>query len=240
MAPGGEAARLDYADELELVAGVVAGNAEAAARFVRRVLPSVRRATRGIVRAWPGVDDAEQVSLMDLLASASNYAGRGPLEAWAQRIATRSTLRWAKQERRVAEKAQAQQAQSVPAETALQTEFVGSLPRPLDHYLDQLSEVQRTAVLLRFSIGHTIPEIAKITQVAIPTVKSRIQKGRDELRRLVRRDLGLGVRRGELLLAALRQRGKSAPGAPPGHIHLENSSTHAAWAPPHVQMSAPR
>jgi RNA polymerase sigma-70 factor (ECF subfamily) len=229
MVPGSDAAGSDYADELELVAGVVAGNAEACARFVRRVLPIVRRATRGIVRAWPGADDAEQVSLMDLLASASNYAGRGPLEAWAQRIAKRSTLRWAKKERRIAEQAQAQHAQSIPAETTLQTDFFESLPRPLDHYLDQLSEAQRTAVLLRFSIGHTIPEIAKITEAAIPTVKSRIQKGRDELRRLLRRDLGLGVR---------RQRGESAHGAPPGRIHrtsrvdrepgLEKSSTRAA------------
>jgi RNA polymerase sigma-70 factor (ECF subfamily) len=233
MAPGSsDAAVTDYADELELVAGVAAGNAEACARFVRRVLPIVRRATRCIVRAWPGADDAEQVSLMDLLASASNYAGRGPLEAWAQRIATRSTLRWAKQERRIVEKAHAQHAESVPAETTLPTEFLESLPRPLDHYLDQLSEVQRTAVLLRFSIGHTIPEIAKITEAAIPTVKSRIQKGRDELRRLVRRDLGLG----------LRQLDRGTFDALPARVwgpKLENSSTRAAWAPPHVRASAP-
>jgi RNA polymerase sigma-70 factor (ECF subfamily) len=178
------------------VVGVAAGDAEACARFVRRVSPTVRRVARGLLHAGPGVDDAEQVSLMDLLASASNYVGRGPLEAWAQRIATRSTLRWAKKERRVAEKAQAQHAESLLADT-LQTELIESLPRSLDYYLDQLSEVQRTAVLLRFSSGHTIPEIARITQTAIPTVKSRIQKGRDELRRLVRRDLGLGVRRGD-------------------------------------------
>lgn len=183
-----------YADELELVVRVTAGDAEACARFVRRVSPTVRRVTRGLLHAGPGADDAEQVSLMDLLASASNYGGRGPLEAWAQRIATRSTLRWAKKERRVAEKAQAQHVESASVET-LPTELLESLPRPLDYYLDRLSDVQRTAVLLRFSSGHTIPEIAKITEVSIPTVKSRIQKGRDELRRLVRRDLGLGVAR---------------------------------------------
>jgi RNA polymerase sigma-70 factor (ECF subfamily) len=208
MVPGSDAnvakdawAGSAYADELALVASVAAGDAEACARFVRCVSPTVRQVARAIVRAGAGADDAEQVSLMDLLASASNYAGRGPLEAWAQRIATRSTLRWAKKERRIAEKAQAQHVASA-SETPPQTEVIESLPRSLAHYLDQLSEVQRTAVLLRFSIGHTIPEIATITKAAIPTVKSRIQKGRDELRRLVRRDLGLGVRQGDALQQA--------------------------------------
>jgi RNA polymerase sigma-70 factor (ECF subfamily) len=206
MAPSGDVeaapeawAGPDYADELALVAGVADGDAEACARFVRRMIPTVRRVARNLLRAGSSAEDAEQVSLMDLLACASNYAGRGPLEAWAQRIATRSTLHWAKKERRVAEKAQAQHAKSPPVQATLQTDFIESLPRPLDYYLNQLSEVQRTAVILRFSIGHTIPEIAKITNAAIPTVKSRIQKGRDELRRLVRRDLGLGVRRGDTL-----------------------------------------
>lgn len=180
-----------------MVAAVAKGDAEACERFVRRLLPTVRRVTRSLLSAGPEADDAAQISLMDLLASASNYAGRGSLEGWAQRIATRSTLRWAKKERRVVERARAQRKDSPPEEVTLRTEVLDSLPRPLEYYLDQLSEVQRTAVLLRFSIGHTIPEIAEITGAAVPTVKSRIQKGRDELRRLVRRDLGIGVRHSE-------------------------------------------
>ena len=186
-----------YAEELELVAAVSKGDPEACEAFVRRLLPTVRRVTRSLLSAGPEADDAAQISLMDLLASASNYAGRGSLEGWAQRIATRSTLRWAKKERRVVERVRAQRKDSPPEEVTLRTEVLDSLPRPLEYYLDQLSEVQRTAVLLRFSIGHTIPEIAEITGAAVPTVKSRIQKGRDELRRLVRRDLGIGVRHSE-------------------------------------------
>ena len=45
---------------------------------------------------------------MELLGAASNYAGRGSLEAWAQRIATRSTLRWMNKQKRAQERTRAQ------------------------------------------------------------------------------------------------------------------------------------
>lgn len=187
-----------HAEDLDLARAVAAGDARACEGFARRLLPTVRRVTRGLLRGSDDANDAAQISLMDLLKSASNYAGRGPLEAWAQRIATRSTLRWMNKQRRARERAQAgAQVTTRERQAVLETETLDRLPRPLDEYLDQLSEVQRVAVLLRFAVGHTIPEIAEITDSPVPTVKSRIQKGHQELRRLVRRDLNLGVRRNE-------------------------------------------
>lgn len=190
-----------YADDVALARAVAEGDKRACETFARRLLPTVRRVSRGLLRRSDDANDAVQISLMDLLSSASNYAGRGPLEAWAQRIATRSTLRWMNKQKRVRERrqaqAQAQDGEQRERRTLLQTELLDRLPRPLEEYLGQLSEVQRVAVLLRFAMGHTIPEIAEITSAPVPTVKSRIQKGHQELCRLVRRDLKLGVRRTE-------------------------------------------
>ena len=198
--PGGsevEAAGSAHTEDLTLARSVARGDKRACEDFARRLLPTVRRVSRGLLRGNEGANDAAQISLMDLLSSASNYAGRGSLEAWAQRIATRSTLRWMNKQRRVRERAvaQAEQTSLQDRHAVLQTDVLDRLPRPLDEYLDQLSEVQRVAVLLRFAMGHTIPEIAGLTDAPVPTVKSRIQKGHQELRRMVRRDLQLGVRR---------------------------------------------
>ncbi len=211
MGSGGEAAPWDdaqsgselrlvvsaYAGDLTLAQAVASGDKRACEDFARRLLPTVRRVSRGLLRGSDDANDAAQISLMDLLSSASNYGGRGPLEAWAQRIATRSTLRWMNKQKRIRERAQARARETGVREqqVVLQTELLDRLPRPLDEYLDQLTEVQRIAVLLRFAMGHTLPEIAGITDSPIPTVKSRIQKGHQELCRLVRRDLNLGVRR---------------------------------------------
>jgi RNA polymerase sigma-70 factor (ECF subfamily) len=192
----GEAVGSAHAEDLNFVRSVARGDKRACEDFARRLLPIVRRVSRGLLRGSDDANDAAQISLMDLLSSASNYAGRGPLEAWAQLIATRSTLRWMNKQRRVRERAlaQAQETGTHDRQSVLQTEALDRLPRPLDEYLDQLTDVQRVAVLLRFVMGHTIPEIAGITDSPIPTVKSRIQKGHQELCRLVRRDLNLGVR----------------------------------------------
>jgi RNA polymerase sigma-70 factor (ECF subfamily) len=193
----GEAVGSVYTEELALTRLVASGDKRACEHFARRLLPVVRRVSRGLLRGNDDANDAAQISLIDLLNSASNYAGRGPLEVWAQRIATRTTLRWMNKQRRVRESAmaQGQETGTRDRQAVLPTETLDRLPRSLDEYLDQLTDVQRVAVLLRFVLGHTIPEIAGITEAPIPTVKSRIQKGHQELRRLVRRDLNLGGRR---------------------------------------------
>jgi RNA polymerase sigma-70 factor (ECF subfamily) len=179
--------------ELALTRSVASGDKRACDEFARRLLPTVRRVTRALLRGSDGANDAAQVSLMELLSSASNYSGLGALEAWAQRIATRSTLRWMDKQKRVVTRVEEIETQTLQCE--LQTELLDRLPRPLDEYLDQITDVQRVAILLRFVMGHTIPEIAALTDTPIPTVKSRIQKGHQTLSRLVRRDLNLGVRR---------------------------------------------
>ncbi len=72
------------------------------------------------------------------------------------------------------------------------TAVLDELPRSLDDYLDTLPEAQRTALVLRHSMGCTLPEIAEITQSPIPTVKSRISKALDRVRQAIRRDLRFG------------------------------------------------
>ena len=71
-----------------------------------------------------------------------------------------------------------------------------ALPRPIEVYLDALPEVQRTALLLRHALGHTVPEIAELTDAPVATVKSRLLKGQRELRKHIRRDMNMGVRGG--------------------------------------------
>jgi DNA-directed RNA polymerase specialized sigma24 family protein len=69
------------------------------------------------------------------------------------------------------------------------------LVRPLSTYLGELGEAQRTALVLRVGLEYTLPEIAEITGSPVATVKSRIIKALSELRRAVRRDVQLGVRK---------------------------------------------
>ena len=69
-----------------------------------------------------------------------------------------------------------------------------SLARPVAHYLEALSGPHRGVLLLRHALGHTVPEIAELLDEPVPTVKSRLLRAQDELRKHIRRDQQLGVR----------------------------------------------
>lgn len=183
-----------YDAERALAAAVAAGDRVASERLARRLLPQVRRVARALVTRPADMDDASQVALLEVLRTAGNYRGEGPLEGWARRIAARAVMRWSGRQRLRDAKTQAFEAVPDPREAWLPTAMAEALPRPLPEYLAALPEVQRTAFVLRHTLGHTVPEIATLSDAAVPTVKSRLLKARQELQRLIRRDLALGTR----------------------------------------------
>lgn len=187
--PSGE----PFADELALARAVARGDRPAAERFARRLAPTVRRVARLLLRGGDS-DDAVQTCLIELLRSAGGYEGRGSLEGWAHRIAVRVAMRSARRARDLHAREEPRD-DLHDAGAAIEPGRPGDdLPRPLDHYLDALGEAHRSVLVLRHALGHTVPEIAEICAAPVPTVKSRLLKAQAELRRLIQRDINLGVR----------------------------------------------
>ncbi|MEZ4451887.1 MAG: sigma-70 family RNA polymerase sigma factor [Nannocystaceae bacterium] len=178
-----------YAEALALARQVAAGDRLAAAAFARRLLPVVRRVARALSGPGTDADDAVQTSLVELLESAGTYAGQGALEGWARRITARVTLRALRRGRKRG--ALPLEDEDVPEDRYDEADLRESIPRPVEAYLAALPEAQRTALLLRHALDHTLPEIAELTGAPVPTVKSRVQKAQETLRRLIRRDLNL-------------------------------------------------
>lgn len=154
------------------------------------LMPTVRIAARRLTRGPEDAKDALQVALLEVLRSARNYRGDGPLRGWASRIAMRAVARFATRQ---------YAARPDPLDAAPEqgrwasTVVIDALPRPLSVYLDALPEAQRTALVLRHSLECTIPEIAEITESPVPTVKSRLLKGLQRVRETIRRDVRFGV-----------------------------------------------
>lgn len=182
-----------FADEVALARAVARGDRAAAERFARRLAPVVRRVARLLLRGGDA-DDAAQTCLIELLRAAHGYEGRGSLEGWAHRIAVRVAMRAARRSRDLQAREELRDDLHDAGPAAELPRPLDDLPRPLEHYLDALSDAHRATLVLRHALGHTVPEIAEIAGAPVATVKSRLLKAQAELRRLIQRDLNLGVR----------------------------------------------
>jgi RNA polymerase sigma-70 factor (ECF subfamily) len=183
-----------HAADLALLEAVGRGDRVAAEQLARRVLPLVRRVARALVMDRGEADDASQVALLEVLRAAASYRGTGALESWTRSIASRVVIRHIRRHREHDPEPTAPEVANELADEPTDPVAMHELPRPLEEYLAELPEVQRTAIVLRHALGHTVPEIAEITGAPIPTVKSRIKKAHQEIRRLVRRDVAIGTR----------------------------------------------
>ncbi len=158
----------------------------------------VLRIARALLRNGADAEDAAQVSMLEIAKSLPSFRGESPFQAWADRIAVRTAMRFARTRRLVTV---GNDASIQPDDlTAAEVESRGEeLPRPIRAYLDELPEARRTVLVLRHAMGYSVEEIAGLTGVSVNTVKDRLLQAREQIRKMVRRELALGpapVRRG--------------------------------------------
>lgn len=184
---------LDRDEQLALCQRVAHGDHSAAESLARLIMPVVRHAAQRITRTRSDAEDASQVATLEVLRSAKHYAARGSLEGWAGRIAVRTIVRWNGRHGTPLVPEHDPDRDRSHATVARVPGFE-ALPRPLEEYLDALPETQRTALVLRHSLGYTIPEIAETTEAPVPTVRSRIDKAMTRIRASIRRDIQIGTK----------------------------------------------
>jgi RNA polymerase sigma-70 factor, ECF subfamily len=157
------------------------------------------RRVRGIALSILGntadAEDAMQAIFIELIRSLGTFRG-GKLVSWADSIAVRTAVRHARQ-RRVRG---ARDASVDPEELAFEPRPTtdDGVPRPILEYLAELPETRRVALVLRHVMGYSVEEIAGLTEVSPNTVKDRLLRAREQVRKSLRRELGLlpsGTRR---------------------------------------------
>lgn len=140
--------------------------------------------------------DLTQETFLRALKAIKNFRGEADLKTWLFRIAvneSRNRFRWWKRRRR--ETTVSLDAAIGDSETALSDTFSSTSATPeedvlrrereisLRRALQSLPEIFRQAVVLCDIEGFSYEEIAATLGVNIGTVKSRIARGREELRR---------------------------------------------------------
>ncbi len=140
--------------------------------------------------------DLTQETFLRALKAIKNFRGEADLKTWLFRIAineSRNRFRWWK--RRKIEKMISLDAPAGNSETALSETFSSDSANPeqeilrveredaLHRALQSLPEIFRRAVVFCDIEGLSYEEIASALEINVGTVKSRIARGREELRR---------------------------------------------------------
>jgi RNA polymerase sigma-70 factor (ECF subfamily) len=163
------------------ISAAASGDRVAAQALCRELLPRVRNLVRYLVRGDARVDDIAQEALIAVLRGLATYRGEGRFESWVDRVVARSTFATLRRLR----------AETQPGSEDVATSERGpadsdSSPfedrRELANALDRLPPEQRQALILHFSVGMTVSEIANAVAAPFETVRSRLRLAKATLR----------------------------------------------------------
>ncbi|WP_143206366.1 RNA polymerase sigma factor [Singulisphaera sp. GP187] len=162
--------------------------------LVERHGPMVLRVCRNILKDPHDVEDAFQATFMILIRKAGSIRKRGSCASWLHGVARRAAagIRTAVARRREHERKCALNAAALLISQT--PEFPDELPGLIDEELGRLQDHHRSPLVICYLEGHTCEEAACQLGWPVGTVKSRLARGRERLRRqLIRRGVAPGL-----------------------------------------------
>jgi RNA polymerase sigma-70 factor (ECF subfamily) len=137
--------------------------------------PALHRAAWLIVHDAAAAEDIAQEAFLSAVRSLDRFDGRRPLGPWLHRIATNRAIDWARARALRGEVADTAAAGSAAdAGGGLSDEVVAALAR--------LAPDHRAVVVLRYVLGYSPGDIARLLDLPRGTVNSRLRRGLDALR----------------------------------------------------------
>ena len=140
-----------------------------------------RRLARFLSRFTPRYENVEEIindTFLVVWQSAKDFRNASQVSTWIIGIAYRTAL---KSFRRQKNHAAAQSLEDYPEQTVDPT-FDAELNDWLSHGLSRLPMEQRLTLELAYHMGHSLEEIAAITDCPVGTVKARMFHAREKLR----------------------------------------------------------
>lgn len=172
------------ADDAELVTAAQAGDRLALDRLLRVHYDRVHAVCRRIVGTSHDADDAAQEAMIRVVTGLHSFDGRSAFGTWVYRIASNTALDELRKRRRRPMLHVVDDHGEVPdvADAMAERRVDAIADRlSLDDAIAGLPDDFRTAVVLRDVADLDYSEIARVLDVPIGTVKSRIARGRSLL-----------------------------------------------------------
>ena len=153
------------------------------ARLLEAEIPRLRRYARALTRDVVRADDLVQSCLTRAIAKQHLWQAGTDLRAWLFTILHNQFVNDVRCSAREGTKIEIDEV--TPILPALPNAMPALELRDLEIVLRKLPDEQRQVILLVGLEGMTYEEVASILQIPIGTVRSRISRGRDQLRRLM-------------------------------------------------------
>ncbi len=190
LTPEQEAALEDY----RLISGLQAGEEEAYERLIDRFQAAVYNLAWRLLSDPADASDVVQEVFLKIFRNVASFRGESTLRTWVYRIAVNEShnrRRWLFRHRRgetgIEETFEDSEGREKPLMDSGETPFDFTMNREaqilLEEGLAAINPVFRAALVLREIEDMSYDEISEILEVSIGTVKSRIMRGREALRR---------------------------------------------------------
>ena len=152
------------------------------ARLLDEQIPRLRRYARALTRDVSRADDLVQSCLVRAIAKQHLWEPGTDLRAWLFTILHNQHVN---EVRRLVREGNTVELGEAPQLT-VQSNAIPSLElRDLERAIHKLPEEQRSVILLIGLEGMRYEEVAAVLDVPVGTVRSRLSRGRDQLRRLM-------------------------------------------------------
>ncbi len=181
-------------EDLRLVSGLQAGDERAYEQLIERFQNPVYNLAYRLLNDQADASDVAQEVFLKIFRNVGNFRGDSSLRTWVYRIAVNEShnrRRWLFRHRRgetgIDETFEDSDGREKPLMDSGETPFDFTVNREalglLEEALAGINPVFRAALVLREIEDMSYDEIAEILEVSIGTVKSRIVRGREALRR---------------------------------------------------------
>ncbi len=175
-----------FADDPDLARRCIAGDLSAFGELVRKYQDKIYNLCCYMLQDSDSARDAAQETFLKAYSKVKEFRAESALYSWLYRIAVNTCLDHKK-------KARPDQLE----DESLLTDLASSEPTPerlyqakelgrtLQAALQKLPDEMRASIILKEMEGLSYEEIAEVLHVSLGTVKSRISRAREELRRLL-------------------------------------------------------
>lgn len=202
----------DLSDE-EVVARVLAGDRPLFELLMRRHNQRLYRAARAILRDESEVESVLQEAYVLAFTHLDQFRGHARFVTWLTRIAVHEALARCKDRRRFADLNEMDELQS-PDTGPEERAFQGELRQLLEASIDRIPDAFRAVFVLRDVEGMSTADTAACLSIPEETVKTRLHRARQHLRRqldpvlgtTVKESFAFGFERCDRLVAAVMQR----------------------------------